>query len=342
MSADSILVVGPAWVGDMVMAQSLLKVLCKRNPNVAIDVLAPAWSLPIVARMPEVREGMALDAGHGDLAWGERRKLAESLKPRRYDRAIVLPRSYKAALVPWFAQIPRRTGFRGEMRYGLINDMRHFDSELLDQTVKRFVALGMDEGELVDAIDYPQLSVDTSRREAVLEQLGLETERPVVAMMPGAEYGPAKCWPLDYFAALAGQLREAGYVVWVFGSARDKAAGDHIAAAGHAINLCGETSLADAVDLLSLATQAVSNDSGLMHIAASVGCHVHGIYGSSSPGFTPPLTERRDIHYLGLSCSPCFKRTCPLGHLNCLRQITPEQIFAAIERNAHPYVPNAG
>lgn len=150
-------------------------------------------------------------------------------------------------------------------------------------------------------------------------------------MMPGAEYGPAKCWPLDYFARLAGDLQAAGYSVWVLGSEKDRPSGEVIAGQSRAINLCGRTSLADAIDLLGAAGQAVSNDSGLMHVAAAVGAHVHGIYGSSSPHFTPPLTDRRDIYYLDLDCSPCFARECPLGHLNCLKELRPETVLRRVQ-----------
>ncbi len=342
MAVTRILVVGPSWVGDMVMAQSLFKTLKRDRPDAIIDVVAPGWSLPIVARMPEIRRGIALDVGHGEFGWKTRRALGESLKAERYDRAIVLPRSLKSALVPWFADIPVRTGFRGEMRYGLITDMRAFDKTLLDQTVKRFVALGLEAGDFPDHCEPPELKVDPQKRADAMRRLSLQAERPVVAMMPGAEYGPAKCWPIEYFARLAAELDEAGYEVWVLGSEKDRPSGERIAEHSAAKNVCGQTSLEDVIDLLSMAGQVVSNDSGLMHVAAAVGCHVHAIYGSSSPGFTPPLTARRDIHYLGLSCSPCFKRECPLEHLNCLRQIEVAQLFASIERNASLSAPIVG
>ena len=326
---SAVLVVGPSWVGDMVMAQSLFKVLKARNPGRMIDVLAPAWSLPIVRRMPEVREAIALDTAHGELGIGKRRRLAGQLPA--YDQAIVLPRSLKAALVPWFARIPRRTGFRGESRFFLINDVRPFDRNLLDQTVKRFVALGLDaDAPLPAELPEPGLRVDSERQAALLGQLGLDGARPVIAFMPGAEYGPAKCWPLDYFGALAALLDADGFDVWILGSDKDRAAGERIAAVSPAVNLCGRTALVDTVDLLALTRQVVSNDSGLMHVAAAVGTRVHGIYGSSSPDFTPPLTANRTIHYLRLDCSPCFERTCPLGHLNCLKDLRPERVHDAI------------
>jgi len=164
----------------------------------------------------------------------------------------------------------------------------------------------------------------------VLGDLGVSTDKPVIAMMPGAEYGPAKCWPLEYFAALAERLDRAGYAVWVLGSDKDAEAGNVIAHGGAAATLCGRTALEDVIDVLSACEQAVSNDSGLMHIAAAVGIHVHGIYGSSSPKFTPPLTKRRDIHEIELDCRPCFERECPLGHLRCLKDLSPDTIFEKI------------
>lgn len=332
--SSAALIVGPSWVGDMVMAQSLLKLLKARRPARALDVLAPAWSLPIVARMPEVRRGVAAETGHGELGLGKRRRIAGALKEAAYEQAIVLPRSFKSALIPWLARIPRRTGFRGESRFGLINDVRPFDPLVLDQTVKRFLALGDDgdveEREHLVKSHYPRLTVDSERQQSLRHTLELDDSRPAVAMMPGAEYGPAKCWPLDNFAALARRLDDDGYAVWLFGSDKDRGSGDVIAKGSRAINLCGRTTLADVIDLLGCTEQAISNDSGLMHIAAAVGTHVHGVYGSSSPHFTPPLTERCDVHYLDLECSPCFERECPLGHLRCLRELLPEAVFARV------------
>jgi heptosyltransferase-2 len=314
----------------MVMAQALFKLLKSREPDRALDVLAPEWSLPIVARMPEIRAGIATETAHGEVGFGTRRRIAAGIRGR-YDRAIVMPRSFKSALIPWLANIPVRTGFRGESRFFLVNDVRPFDAAVLDQTVKRFVALGIGPGEtLPPEMPNPALRVSEEKRARVLEDLGVSTARPVIAMMPGAEYGPAKCWPLDHFTNLASRLGAAGYAVWVLGSDKDADAGNVIARGSPAVNLCGRTSLEDVIDVLSASEQAVSNDSGLMHIAAAVGIHVHAIYGSSSPKFTPPLTKKRDIHEIELDCRPCFERDCPLGHLRCLKDLSPNQIFEKI------------
>ena len=333
MTTQKLLVAGPSWVGDMVMAQSLFMLL-KRNGASRIDVLAPHWSLPVIARMPEVRRGVAVEAGHGQFAFGQRRALGKSLKNESYDQAIILPRSFKSALIPWFAGIPRRTGYRGEMRYGLINDMRTLDKSRLDQTVKRFLALGSDDGSLPEQCPEPALSVHESRQRQLVANLGLDTSLPVVALMPGAEYGPAKCWPLEYFAELANLLAKQGFSVWIFGSDKDRSAGRYIATNSAAIDLCGRTAMEDAVDLIAACRHAVTNDSGLMHVAAAVGVHVHAIYGSSTPRYTPPLTGRRRIHYMDLDCSPCFKRDCPLGHTNCLKKISPNEVLNGVKNVA--------
>lgn len=334
MSTAPLLIVGPSWVGDMIMAQSLLRLLTERNPARPIDLVAPAWSLPVIRRMPEVRDGVVLPVAHGELAISKRRELAKSLRTKAYGQAIVLPRSMKAALLPWFAGIPQRTGFRGEMRYGVINDRRPFDKSVLDQTVKRFVALGLDRGEaLPDVLPEPRLQVSAENQRALKDRLDLDTGRPTVAMMPGAEYGPAKMWPVEYFQDLAVQLDHAGYDVWILGSAKESELGENIANGSRAKNLCGKTELVDVIDLLASCRHVVSNDSGLMHMAAAVGCHVVGLYGSTSPGFTPPLTSNRSLHYLALSCSPCFKRECPLGHLRCLREIEAGTVLGSILDN---------
>ncbi len=187
----------------MVMAQALFKLLKARDPERPLDVLAPSWSLPIVARMPEIRHGIAAETGHGEIGLAKRRRIARSLRDEGYARAIVMPRSFKSALIPWLARIPRRTGFRGESRFGLINDVRAFDPVVLDQTVKRFLALGVGDAasdtQPPPESHYPRLTVDKDRQRGLLATLQLESTMPVVAMMPGAEYGPAKCWPHRLF-----------------------------------------------------------------------------------------------------------------------------------------------
>ena len=333
---SAILVIGPSWVGDMVMAQSLFQTLKERQPQTAIDVLAPVWSLPLLQRMPEVRAGVEMPLGHGRLALRQRWSLGRSLRGR-YQQAIVLPNSWKSAIVPWAAGIPRRTGWRGEMRYGLLNDIRKLDKSVLTMTVRRFVALAGDAGSiLIPEILPPQLKINPDDVQHALAALRLRkaADQPLLALCPGAEFGAAKRWPDEYYAALARQYVENGWQVWLFGSDKDRPVCDNIAAGagGGCTNLAGSTSLAQAVDLLSLADAVVSNDSGLMHVAAALDRPLVAVYGSSDPGFTPPLNARHQVLSLGLDCSPCFQRECPLGHLRCLRDISIDQVHAALNK----------
>ncbi len=331
--SSKILIVGPAWVGDMVMAQALYKHLKQREPDSLIDVLAPAWSLPLLARMPEVRRGIEIPMGHGEFGLGARYRLGRSLRDENYDRAIVLPRSFKAALIPFFAKTRQRSGYRGEMRYGLINDMRTLDKAVLSKTVERYLALGFNSDEPLppQTIPTPQLRADKENSMALLQRLAL-SEEGAVALLPGAEYGPAKQWPIAYWAELAQKLQQAGEAVWILGSQKDHANAEQIVelAGDGVVNLCGRTELVDAVDLLSVCRAAVSNDSGLMHVAAAVGIPVVGIYGSSTPDYTPPLSERAAVVYHRLECSPCFKRVCPLGHSDCLKGISVDEVWVQL------------
>lgn len=326
-----ILIVGPSWVGDMVMAQSLFMTL-KQAGECTLDVLAPAWSLPILARMPQVRRGVAMPVGHGRLDLGTRWALGRELKREHYEQAIVLPGSLKSALVPFFAAIPQRTAFRGEMRYGLINDMRALDRAALPMTVQRFAALGLPRASTITpAFPVPQLAADSANQIALREKLGLDGERPAIAFMPGAEYGPAKQWPPVHYAVLARELAARGFQLWILGSAKDGEVARAIALDNPAVvDLTGRTTLGDAVDLLALSHAAVTNDSGLMHVAAALNVPLVAIFGSSSPEHTPPLSNRVAIESLRLECAPCFARHCPLKHTRCLTEITPEQVLTAL------------
>jgi heptosyltransferase-2 len=223
------------------------------------------------------------------------------------------------------------------MRYGLLNDIRTLNKEVLKQTVQRYVALaGQDDPQIPPEVLFPSLKVDAENQSHLLDKLGLKLDKPVLCMMPGAEYGPAKQWPIEYYASLAKLLVDTGWQIWVIGSEKDKAAGDKIAAErlDEILNLCGKTQLVDTVDLLSCARSVISNDSGLMHVAAAVGVEVNVIYGSSTPAYTPPLIAeaKKNIFYLGMECSPCFKRVCPLGHMNCLRNIKVSDVFSKISQ----------
>jgi heptosyltransferase-2 len=326
------LVVGPSWIGDAVLSHALIRRLKELDPAAAIDVVAPPWGLAVYRRLPEVERCIALPFGHGDLRLGARRDFARTLPA--YDRAVVLPNSWKSALIPWHAGIPRRTGYRGEMRYGLLNDLRVLDEQALPRLVDRYSALAQPPGEpLRRPVPEPRLASDEAARNAALAKLGLTLDRPVAVFAPGAEYGPAKRWPARHFAALARTLAARGWQVWLLGSAKDAQAARAIAAlAGEAcVDLAGRTSLDEAIDLLACAARVVTNDSGLMHVAAALDRPTAALFGSSSPACTPPLSAKARVISLHLDCSPCFKRVCPLGHTDCLEKLEPAKVLEALD-----------
>jgi len=332
---EKILIVGPAWVGDMVMAHSLFQVLAQERNHPVIDVLAPAWTLPLLERFPEVRRGIGLPFGHGTLDLANRWRLGKSLGSENYDQAIVLPRSLKSAIVPFAARAKRRTGYLGEMRFGLLNDIRALDKNSLPRTVDRFVNLGRDPGAKPSQVfPLPSLVVPpASELKAVMERLGLAGgQGKVLGLCPGAEYGPAKQWPAEHFAEVARRWSAAGNPVWIFGSGKDAEMAEKIQQfSGNAcINLCGKTSLLNVVDLMSCCHAVVTNDSGLMHVAAATGTHVIAIYGGSDPKHTPPLTTHADILFTELDCWPCMRRTCRYGHYNCLKSVTPGVVLERV------------
>ena len=327
-----ILIVAPNWIGDALLAQPLLARLKKKLPGIVIDALAPAWTAPVLRRMPEIDEVIESDFVHGDLRLADRWRLGRGLRARRYDEAIVLPNTFKSSLVPFFAEIPLRAGFVGELRYGLLNLVHKLDEKRVPLMAERYAQLAEKPGEAA-ARPLPEvrLRVDDANLAISLGRLGLSRAKPVAAFCPGAEYGPAKRWPARHFAALAKKLAARGYAVWLFGSENDRPIGDEIVrlAEGAAANVCGKTDLAGAIDLLSLAEVVVSNDSGLMHVAAGLGRPVVALYGSSSPEHTPPLGYSRIVR-TGIECSPCFARECPLGHFKCMNELTPERVMHEI------------
>lgn len=328
-----ILIVAPSWVGDMVMAQSLFIALKQRHPDCQIDVIAPPGTLALSDYMPELSCSFEMPVTRGKLGLMTRIKLGQELRQYHYDQAILLPNTWKSALTPFFAKIPLRTGYVGECRWGLLNDARKLDKTKLTKTVQRFVALANQPNDN-DTVDIPKpfLRVDPTRQKQVIQKYNLVVEGKILALCPGAEYGEAKRWPVKHFAEVARQQIKQGWQVWLLGSAKDQVVTGQInqIAGGACVDLAGKTSLGEAVDLLSLVDQVVSNDSGLMHVASALNKNLIAIYGSSDPNFTPPLSDKAKILYAGLSCSPCFKRVCPFGHTDCLDGISAESVISEL------------
>lgn len=333
-----ILIVGPAWIGDMMMAQSLFKLLKIRNPNVQIDVLASGWTRLLLERMPEVDQILEMPLGHGVLGIKERYRLGKSLADKGYEQAILLPNSFKSALIPYFANIPLRTGWRGEMRYGLLNDLRKLDKNRYPLMVQRYMALAFPEHEILpEQFPYPELLCDINQRPQLLTKFALHLKRPLMILCPGAEYGPAKRWPENYYAEVAATKIHEGWQVWLLGSAKDHPVAEVIRAQlndadrEHCRNLAGVTNLGEAIELMNCADVVISNDSGLMHIAAALQKSLIVVYGSTSPAFTPPLANSVKIINNEIECSPCFERECPKVHHKCLQELMPVQVINALQ-----------
>jgi len=291
------------------MAQPLLSRL--KQAGAKIDVLAPEWVAPVLRRMREVDEVIAMPYRHGALQLGERWRLSRSLARRGYDRAIVLPNSWKSALIPFLAGIPQRAGYVGELRYGLLNSTVPNSKSPMPQHYARLA------GALEGALPPPRLSVSTQEIAEAQKRFGIAG--PYAVLCPGAEYGPAKRWP--YFKELAERMSMPSVIL---GSASDREA----AAGIRGKDLVGRTTLDEAIRLIAGGAVVVSNDSGLMHVAAALGRPQVALFGSSSPEHTPPASATARVVWLRLECSPCFARECPLGHFRCMKEISVDRVLA--------------
>ena len=337
---NRILVIAPNWIGDAVMSQPLLAAIKASYPHAVIDVLATPWVAPVYRACSEVNELIEADLRHGQLQWGLRRALAAQIKKRNYASCYVLPNSLKSALIPWLANIPARIGYQGELRRFLLTKTKANSPKTQRiPMVEHYANLCTPSGNLNTTINplhlVPMASALESAR-ARLQAAGIQTDALVV-LCPGAEYGPSKRWPTAHFAALAQSILNAKSTasVVLLGSPSDRAIGNAIvssaASQSRTFNWCGATSLDEAIAIISLCSKVVSNDSGLMHIAAALQVPQVAIFGSSDPNHTPPNSAKASIISLHLPCSPCHQRECPLGHLNCLNQISPERVFAALQ-----------
>lgn len=327
---NKILIIGPAWIGDMVMAQSLFKLLKLVHPHATIDVLAPAWTFSLLSAMPEVSEAIEMPLKHGEFKLATRYQIGKKLGDKKYDLAIVLQNSFKSALLPFFARIPQRRGWLGECRYILLNDARRLDKKRYPLMIEQFMALALPANAALPTVyPYPEFSISEEMKKAAVLKFALATERPILALGAGAAFGPAKRWPAEYFAELAKQKMAEGWDVWLFGAAGDKPIIDTIQqiTENRCKDISGKTELSETLALLAAVSGVVTNDSGLMHMAAALKKPVIVIYGPSSPSFTPPLSKTAKILKLDLECQPCFERECPLIHHRCMRDVKPVTVL---------------
>ncbi len=331
------LIIAPSWVGDMVMSQSLYRYLKVLYPDCVIDIAAPKHCCELAYFMPQVNATFTLEFKHGEFGLKARKQKAKEFLNKGYTHSIVLPNSWKSALIPYFAKIKTRIGWHGEARFFLLNDRRRLDKNKYPLMIERFCALGIANKEkLIAKLPYPKFTLEQSLITQAQQKYRLAFIKPTIALCPGAEFGPAKKWPTAYYLELMQYLLNKNYQVLLLGGIKDQDTCSDISKScnhhAYLFNLAGKTSLTDAVYLLAACEKVISNDSGLMHIACALNIPTLVIYGSTSDKFTPPLNQRAKSIYLDdLSCRPCFKRECPLGHMDCLNKLTPQKVIAALE-----------
>lgn len=338
LSGARTLIVSPNWIGDAVMAQPLLQLLKEREPQRAIDVLAPAWVAPVWRAMSEVDTVIEAPFRHGALQLRERWAFARDLRRRGYAAAYVLPNTLKFALIPWLAGIARRVGYRGESRYGLINVMHHDDKSAPRPMVSFYAALAGAPSAIVpppSKLPRPRLQATAAQKADVFAGLGLSPASPLVVFAPGAEFGSAKRWPVSHFAQLAQTIRQAhpATQIALLGSGKDRPVCEEIRAlAPMAHNFAGVTSLEQAIALIASASAAVSNDSGLLHIASALNRPIIALYGPTDPDHAPPFSDVSASLSLRLGCAPCRQRECPLGHHRCMQDMTPDMVWQPLQQ----------
>ena len=333
-----ILVVGPSWVGDSVMAQTLYKRVKKELPSSQIDVISPHWSLALLERMPEVCKKIVSPFSHGETKLFERYRLGQGLKKENYDRAIILTNSLKSSLIPYFARIGIRTGWLGEFRYGLINDIRSSKKLKKSLMVEKFAALSLcEENYSIENLTFPELEINFANQRNFLEEFSIDYSKNTMAICPGAEFGPSKRWPAEYYAEIAKFYVNEGWNVLCIGSKNDEDIGMGIGSLNNLrsnesfINLTGKTSLQDAIDILAFTEKVVTNDSGLMHIAAAVKTPLVALYGPSSPEYTPPLISKKKILRKTQGYEKVRYGSNEKGYHQSLLDIKPEEVLDALE-----------
>jgi len=340
--SSPILVVPYMWIGDFVRCHSVIKLLNARFPDRPVDVLSTTLCAPLTDYMPGLRRAIVADLPRRRIALKDQRVLARRLRLENYGSALIMPRTWKSALAPFFAGIPERTGFVGEMRFALLNDLRYGERKL-PRMVDRCAALALPPtAALPSEWPLPELKVARAEIESWRREHGLASDsRPAIVLAPGA-VGPSKRWPASAYADLTQRLIADGFAVWVVGGPDEKALAAEIIGDTTARNLTGHD-LRNAILALAAAVVAVSNDSGLLHVAAAVGTPAIGIFGPTSPWHWAPLNPlAATIETKSkVDCRPCHKPVCRLVHHRCMRDIPPEQVLVAVRRAFTPLVPAA-
>jgi heptosyltransferase II len=326
-----ILIVPYMWIGDFVRGHTVVRVLNRRWPNRPVDLLTTSLCAPLVDYMPGVRAGVACDLPRSRLAVAQQWGLAAELRARGYGTALVLPRTWKSAIAPALAGIPERVGFFGEARFGLINQLR-WGEKALPRFIDKNAALALPDGApLPPEWPVPQLNVPTDETGRWRLANGLGTG-PAVALAPGS-VGASKRW--TYYPEAARLLAERGLDVWVVGGPGEKAQAEEIVAAGGARvrDLTG-TNLRNGILAMAAASVAISNDSGLMHIAAAIGTPTMGIFGPTSPYHWAPLNglaatvQTKTV----VPCQPCHRPVCTMNEHRCMRDVPASDVVEITQR----------
>jgi heptosyltransferase-2 len=337
-----ILVVPYMWIGDFVRCHSVVKLLKARFPDRPVDVLSTTLCAPLTDYMPGLRQAVVVDLPRSRIALKHQLALARRLAQENYGSVLVMPRTWKSALAPFMARIPERTGFVGELRFVLLNDIRRGEKKL-PRMVDRCAALALPSAAaLPSEWPLPELKVARAEIETWRRRLGLNFDsRPVVVLAPGA-VGPSKRWRASDYAALARRLIAEDFAVWVVGGPEEKSLAAAIIGETGARDLTGHD-LRNAILALAAASVAVSNDSGLLHVAAALGTPAIGIFGPTSPWHWAPLNPLAETieSKTEVECRPCHKPVCRFGHHRCMVEIPPEQVLAAVRQAFPPLVPAA-
>ena len=322
------LIIGPNWLGDIILSIPLLKSL--RSKGHHITYMAPKSYQPIINKIKEIDLFIPTSFTSGKLEFRKRRVLGHSLR-QTFDQSYILPNSWKSAHIAYAAKIPHRAGFLGEVRWGMLTHIHRKPLDPLISTAQKFLSLS---GASLTPEYYPQLQINNEQQQKLINTYGLNPHKKILALCPGAIFGPSKRWPLYHFISLTTFFPTHEWDIYLFGGPLEKNLADEFSSRcpREFYNFVGKLSLDEMTDLLSLASVSVTNDSGLLHVSAALNLKIVALYGSTHPKIAPPLCKHHRIHYLNLPCQPCKKRICPLSHLKCLHDVTAEEVYQSIEQ----------